>query len=124
MYRLYPGYIYLLSNICWKSIKKIGTTNNIARRVKELNVGLPEPIKIEYISSLLVDKYFYERKIIKTFLEKRYSPNREFFDINLEMFIIEIKKIEKNNNIYNNEKLLIEYLEKYETDYIKKRLNK
>ena len=53
----------------------------------------------DYINNKILNKKeinFIQGDEIKTFLEKRYSPNREFFDINLEMFMIEIKKIEKS----------------------------
>jgi hypothetical protein len=90
-----PNYVYLLSNTSLPEWVKIGRTNNLDRRLKELyNTSIPTPFKLEQsIKTVNIDK----AKIVETsihtlidnlnpFLRKETeAKNREFFKISIDL---------------------------------------
>jgi len=100
------GYIYLIENTIDNSTKyKIGYTNNISRRLKELSTGNP--------GELNIIKQFetkWDRKV-ETIMHKKYkylNIKNEWFTLtekNVNSFLYDCGKIEKNFDFlykYNN----------------------
>ena len=60
MVKLHNGKLYLLSNLSWNHLKKIGVAENPTSRIIPMQTGLPEDIVILYESIDLIDKFFYD----------------------------------------------------------------
>ena len=116
---MHKGKIYLLSNICWNNLKKIGVSNNTNKRIKTLQTSLPDDIQILYESEDLIDKYFYEYFLSKLLYKFRYRNDREFYDVQDE----EIKDIfncfNEINAIFNTAEKLNNYIIKCHPNYKK-----
>jgi len=54
----------------------------------------------------------------------RYTPNREFYSIELKDFLSIIKSIETLNKLYNTEELLKEFIYNYDNTYYSQRFGK
>jgi len=98
------GWIYVLSNETYGDLVKIGRSNDVARRVKELNspTGVPTPFVVEY-QALVYDDIAEENTIHELFSDERL-PNREFFRVSVARAI---RAIRENCNI-NQEKSFFE----------------
>lgn len=89
------NYIYLLSNSCLPDWVKIGRTNNLDRRLKELyNTSIPTPFKLEESikTNNLQKAKIVERSIhalidnLNPLLRKETeAKNREFFKISIDL---------------------------------------
>lgn len=85
------GYIYVLSNVSYPDLFKIGfTTRNINLRVEELSsaTGVPTPFKVEYSQSF--KDCVQAEKYIHSILEipgSRVTKKREFFKVSLSTII-------------------------------------
>ncbi|WP_163340938.1 GIY-YIG nuclease family protein [Desulfopila sp. IMCC35008] len=107
-------YVYILSNESMPDIVKVGKTNDIKRRLKELqSTGVPTPFKIEKLwrckTSLNYEKYLHDK-----LNNYRISNSREFFhskildELDEEPDSLEIDWIEIEKN-----RLVEKYLEGY-----------
>ena len=119
--KLHNGKLYLLSNLSWNKLKKIGVAENTQSRIKTMQTSLPHDISILYESNTLIDKYFYEHLLSKILYKFRYRLDREFYEIETNDFIQFISTIEVMNNLYNTEEKLIDFIEHFDNEYYKKR---
>ena len=76
--------VYILTNECMPDIIKIGITDNLSKRIKDLdNTSTPLPFECFY--ALEVDKAFGIEKLLhEAFDDKRVRQNREFFNCSPE----------------------------------------
>jgi hypothetical protein len=99
-----PLYLYIITNISMPDICKVGITNNIDRRLKDLNkTSLPTRFQI-YETFKLENAEILEQTILQHFAENRINKKREFLKIHPERicdFIQENKniKIKKDENV-------------------------
>ncbi len=99
--------IYILTNESMPGYIKIGRTNDIVRRVTELDwTNIPLPFQCFY-AARVKDVNFAERQIHTAFTDNRVRSNREFFKMNPERVVAIIKLIEIENvtpgqNVENN----------------------
>ena len=82
------GYVYILTNPAMPGIIKIGYTNDIGRRLRDLDTtGVPQPY--EPFFSVKTSKYELLEKVIHRELDKltdtRLRTNREFFKMEPDM---------------------------------------
>ena len=109
------GYVYILTNPSFPKLVKIGRTNNVEARLKQLNnTSVPLPYKLfavleteEYLDA---EKYVHNEIDILT--KSRINKNREFFNISpekvariFENFAKILKKIGQETQVvyYNKE---------------------
>lgn len=121
---MHKGKIYLLSNICWNNLKKIGVSNNTKNRINTMQTGLPDNIEITYESETLIDKYFYEYFLSKILFKYRYRKNREFYEIENDTFVQLTKTIELINKMNDTEEKLLDFIKNFDNEYYKRRFNK
>jgi hypothetical protein len=89
------NYVYLLSNTSLPEWVKIGRTNNLDRRLKELyNTSIPTPFKLEQSIKTV---NLYKAKIVETSIhtlidnlnpllrKETEAKNREFFKISIDL---------------------------------------
>ena len=82
------GTIYVISNPAIPNMVKIGKTDNLERRIKELSSPSGIPLAFECVVAKTVnDIDFAEKKLHEAFASKRINPRREFFDIDEEELI-------------------------------------
>ena len=82
------GTIYVISNPAIPNMVKIGKTDNLERRIKELSSPSGIPLAFECVVAKTVnDMDFAEKKLHEAFASKRINPRREFFDIDEEELI-------------------------------------
>lgn len=99
------GKLYMVSNPNWNGLIKCGVTSqNIEKRMSNLNTGNPENCEVIYMTEELIYPYYYEKLLKEMLKESNY--NREFYKIEEE----EVKKIYKKFNEMN--KILSEGEEK------------
>jgi len=90
-----PNFVYLLSNSSLPEWVKIGRTNNLERRLKELyNTSIPTPFKLEQSIKTV---NLYKAKIVETSIhtlidnlnpllrKETEAKNREFFKISIDL---------------------------------------
>jgi hypothetical protein len=88
------GHVYVLMNPAFPSLIKIGMTAKTPQeRAAELSTtGTPE--KYLVVHSIFVnDAFFLEKKLHEFFNDKRYNPNREFFEVKVSECIDAISNI-------------------------------
>lgn len=87
--------IYILTNVAMPGYIKIGKTNDLDRRVKELSraSGVPLPFEVFYASEVN-DMDFVERKLHEAFGRTRVAENREFFTETPERVVAALKLAE------------------------------
>lgn len=87
--------IYILTNEAMPGYIKIGKTNDLDRRVKELSrhSGVPLPFEVFYASEVN-DMDFVEKKLHEAFGRTRIAENREFFTETPERVVAAIKLAE------------------------------
>lgn len=122
---LHKGKIYLLSNSsCWKTLKKIGVSENPSERIKQLQTGLPDDIQIMYESDIFVDKYFYEHLLSKILFKYRYRKDKEFYNIEINDFIQLTTTMEIINKMNDTEDKLMEFIKNFDNEYYNRRFKK
>ena len=73
--------VYVLTNSCMDNVIKIGRTDNLDQRLKDLyKTNVPLPFEC-FFACTVKDSEFVERNIHDAFEDKRISPKREFFEI-------------------------------------------
>lgn len=76
---------------------KIGRTNDIDRRIRDLDwTNMPLPFQC-YYAATVKDVNFVERQIHTAFADNRARTNREFFKMNPERVVAIIKLVEIEN---------------------------
>jgi hypothetical protein len=76
--------VYILTNQSMPNMIKIGVTENLERRIKELdNTSTPMPFECYYAVEVK-DASIIEKKIHEGFDDKRIRQNREFFSVSAE----------------------------------------
>ncbi len=90
--------IYILTNQVIPDLIKIGRTNNLERRVKELSShsGIPVPFEV-YYACVVGDSVKVENKVQHAFGDHRINPKREFFRINPERVVSILQLVEEEN---------------------------
>ncbi len=89
--------VYILINEAMPDYIKIGRTNDIDRRIKDLDwTNIPLPFQCFY-AARVKDVNFVERQIHAAFADNRVRSNREFFKMNPERVVAIIKLIELEN---------------------------
>jgi hypothetical protein len=89
--------IYIMVNDAMPDYIKIGKTNDLERRLADLDwTNLPLPFRI-YYAARVDDMDFAERKIHDIFADHRIRSNREFFKVNPERVVSALKLIEREN---------------------------
>ena len=81
------GIVYCLENLAMPGLVKIGHTDDIARRLSELdNTSIPVPF-VCVMAVEVDDATETERLIHDVFSDRRVRPRREFFEVNPERVV-------------------------------------
>ncbi len=89
--------IYILTNEAMPNYIKVGKTNNLERRVKELdNTSTPLPFECVYAAKV-ADASFVEKQLHDAFADHRVRSNREFFEISPERVASALRLAEIEN---------------------------
>lgn len=89
--------IYILINESMPGYIKIGRTNDIQRRMNDLDwTNTPLPFQCFY-AARVKDVNFVEKQIHTAFADNRVRSNREFFKMNPERVVAIIKLVEIEN---------------------------
>lgn len=76
--------VYILTNEAMPNCVKIGTTDNLSKRLKQLyNTSVPFPFEC-FFAGQVEDSAKVERRLHTAFSKYRIQKNREFFDISPE----------------------------------------
>lgn len=77
--------VYILTNQCMPNLIKIGRTNDLNQRVRELSraTGVPLPFEVHYACEV-EDNCKVEKALHEAFGEERINPKKEFFTKNPE----------------------------------------
>ena len=74
--------VYLLTNPAMPDLVKIGRTEDLERRIKELSRGTGVPLPFECYFACEVERSEYvEKKIHEGFADHRINPKKEFFRV-------------------------------------------
>ena len=85
--------VYILTNEAMPDYIKIGKTNNVVRRIQDLDwTNIPLPFQC-YYAARVKDASFAETQIHSIFADNRVRSNREFFKVNPERVVAAIKLI-------------------------------
>ena len=86
--------IYILTNEAMPDYIKIGRTNDIERRIKDLDwTNIPLPFEC-YYAARVKDVNFIEQQIFQIFADQRVRSQREFFRANPERVVAAIKMVQ------------------------------
>ena len=89
--------IYILMNEAMPGYVKIGRTNDLERRIREMdNTSVPLPFECFY-ACIVRDAQFAERQLHDAFLDHRVRSSREFFEISPERAVAALKLAEIEN---------------------------
>ena len=93
------GHLYVMYNDSFqfhgKNVYKVGCSKNPQNRIKNFTTSYPTPSKFEYISKEINNKLKAEKHLFSLIDNSRLQNNREFFKIDLDVLIKEIKKVEE-----------------------------
>jgi len=120
------GILYCLSNVkAWCNYKKCGrTSQNINKRVSNLQTSLLDNCNVIYTTDILIDCFIYEYLLKLILKNHRLRNDREFFDVE-EDEIIEIYNVFNYvNKILNTEEKLNNYIRNNYPEYFSKKRNK
>ena len=115
--------VYILTNQSMPDTIKIGITDNIERRIKELdNTSTPLPFECYYAVEVK-DAKVIEKKIHEGLDDKRVRQNREFFNTSPEQAkaILEIAEVMGGKNITPTEDVVETPQDKQALDNARKR---
>ena len=87
--------IYVLTNPAYPNHVKIGKTDNLERRVKDLSrhSGVPEPFEVFYACEV-VNASKVEKHILKALGDHRMNPKKEFLKIEPDKLVWILKLVE------------------------------
>ena len=92
-----PEYIYVMYNEMFKlygdDIYKIGKSKDIAKRMTSYTTSYVKPVEIKFLSGLCIDYHLCEKVIFDRLCNYRISPNREFFNLNIEQMVNHIEEV-------------------------------
>lgn len=92
------GYLYCLYNSVFSKygehVYKLGRTNHLETRLKHYTTSYIEPSKFLYTTNLLSDSIKCERILFFLLRKYRVRAQREFFNLELNVIIETIQKIE------------------------------
>src|SRR3989344_5479916 len=89
--------IYILINEAMPGYVKIGRTNDLERRIRELDTtGVPLPFECFY-ACIVKDATFVERQLLDAFMDHRVRSSREFFEIAPERAVAILKLVQIEN---------------------------
>ncbi len=89
--------IYILMNEAMPGYVKIGRTNDLERRIREMdNTSVPLPFECFYACTVK-DAQFAERQLHDAFLDHCVRSSREFFEISPERAVAALKLAEIEN---------------------------
>lgn len=72
--------LYVITNLSMPALCKVGVTNDLNKRLKQLNsTSLPTPFQI-YETFTLKNAELLEQEVLKYFAEKRLNRRREFIE--------------------------------------------
>jgi|TARA_B110000503_G_scaffold77213_1_gene119025 hypothetical protein len=102
--------VYILTNQSMPELVKIGHTDNLIRRMKELDkTGTPLPFECFYAVEIKdEDAKIIEKKLHEGFDDKRIRKSREFFRVNPEQAksILEIVKLMGGKDVTPTEDII------------------
>ena len=82
MFRFYGDDVY-----------KIGKSKDIAKRMTSYTTSYVKPVEIKFLSGLCIDYHLCEKVIFDRLCTYRISPNREFFNLNIEHMVNHIEEV-------------------------------
>ena len=83
--------VYVLTNPAFADHVKVGTTTNLAKRLKDLdNTSVPLPFRCEFAVAV-EDAAYVERHVHQAFADHRTRNTREFFEVNPQRIISALK---------------------------------
>lgn len=93
------GIVYVLTNPAMLDYVKIGTTQNLPQRMKELNgTSVPRPFECMY-AARVHDPKAWEKTLHYVFEDSRFNPKREFFSKDIADKAIRILKTAQIENV-------------------------
>jgi hypothetical protein len=92
------GFVYVLSNPSMPNLVKIGVTDNVKERIKNLSqrTAIPTPFEVEY-ECMVEDCYKVEKALQAAFAPYRVNENREFFKIKTAQVTAILQLIQTEN---------------------------
>jgi hypothetical protein len=100
--------LYVITNISMPSLCKVGITDNLERRLNDLNkTGVPTRFQV-YESFELENAELLEQEVLKFFAEKRLNRRREFIEEHPERVCDFIR--EHKGKVRQNEQKALEIL--------------
>lgn len=92
------GFVYVLSNPSMPNLVKIGVTNNVKERIKNLSRGtaIPTPFEVEY-ECMVEDCYKVEKALQAAFAPYRVNENREFFKVKTTQVTAVLQLVQTKN---------------------------
>ena len=100
--------VYVLINPAMVGYVKIGRTNNLLQRLKDLDkTSIPLPFECFY-AARVNDSSFVEKQLHQAFEDSRVRRNREFFEIAPERVVaalklVELEDVTPQNDVVDNE---------------------
>jgi hypothetical protein len=116
--------VYILTNESMPDVVKIGVTDNLERRIKDLDkTGIPLPFECYYAVEVEGDAEKIEKKIHEGFDDKRVRHNREFFYTTPEQAksVLEIAEVMGGKNVTPTEDIVETTQDKQALDNAKKK---
>ncbi len=91
-------FLYIITNISMPGICKVGITDDVEKRLKNLNSKTEVPARFQLYEVFdLADKaQFMEQLILEVFADKRVNMRREFLEIHPEVLCEFVKKTSVN----------------------------
>lgn len=112
------GIIYCLSNELWGTILKCGlTSQQIKKRVSNIQTSLFIDCKIELQTDTLINCEFYEYLLKKFLCDYRVRNDREFFNTDVDVIKEIFETFNYVNQILNTECKLNEYAKNNHPEY-------
>lgn len=91
-----PEYVYLITNPSMPGLVKIGKTNDLVRRLAELNnTSVPTPFTLDHYVELSSERVAHqvEQATHAALAAQRVAPNREFFRVTLAQAVGAVEQV-------------------------------
>jgi hypothetical protein len=119
------GILYALKNILWNTNLKCGiTSQNIKKRISNLQTSLYYDCEIVYKTETLLNCNYYEYLLKKILKDYKLRKNREFYNITENEIILIYDFFNELNRELNTHDKLLEYIKKTDIKYYKKIIKK
>lgn len=113
IYKPRHGYIYCLYNKCFQyygdNVYKLGTTNNLTRRMNGYITCFIEKSEYKHHSKQLIDCCLAEQMLFDELKQYRVTNDREFFNCEYNIILNAFTKVEKFFSEYNTTEKIIQY---------------